>query len=57
MEVPAPASDERAEIIEGLNGRPKQLSPKFFYDERGSQLFDAICEQPEYYPTALNWAS
>lgn len=36
-------------VIEGLARRDKQLSPKFFYDERGSRLFDGICEQPEYY--------
>ena len=50
-EVPQPATDERQEILSGLRGQPKQVSPKFFYDERGSRLFDAICEQPEYYPT------
>ena len=30
---------------------PKRLSPTYFYDERGSQLFDEICELPEYYIT------
>ncbi len=35
----------------GLTGRPKELSPKYFYDERGSQLFERITELPEYYPT------
>ncbi len=30
---------------------PKQLSPKYLYDERGSELFEPICELPEYYPT------
>ncbi|HUR88346.1 MAG TPA: L-histidine N(alpha)-methyltransferase [Ramlibacter sp.] len=30
---------------------PRAISPKWFYDERGSQLFDAICDLPEYYPT------
>ncbi len=50
-EVPQPVTDEREEILTGLRGQPKQVSPKFFYDERGSQLFDEICEQPEYYPT------
>ena len=34
-----------------LAGRPRSISPKYFYDVRGSQLFDAICELPEYYPT------
>lgn len=50
-EQDAAATDDLAEIIEGLSRRPKALSPKFFYDERGSQLFDAICELPEYYLT------
>ncbi len=42
---------ELDEILQGLNQPQKALSPKFFYDERGSQLFDAICELPEYYLT------
>ncbi len=46
-----PAGEARAEILAGLRACPKRLAPKFFYDERGSALFDAICEQPEYYPT------
>jgi dimethylhistidine N-methyltransferase len=47
---PAPA-DFRAEVLSGLARSSKRLSPKFFYDRRGSQLFDAITELPEYYPT------
>ncbi|RNE89350.1 L-histidine N(alpha)-methyltransferase [Marichromatium sp. AB31] len=43
--------DLRAEVLSGLAGSPKRLSPKLFYDARGSQLFDAITELPEYYPT------
>jgi dimethylhistidine N-methyltransferase len=35
----------------GLASDPKRVAPKYFYDERGSALFEAICEQPEYYPT------
>ncbi|MGH9183027.1 MAG: L-histidine N(alpha)-methyltransferase, partial [Acidimicrobiales bacterium] len=35
----------------GLTARPKSLPPKWFYDERGSALFEAITEVPEYYPT------
>lgn len=35
----------------GLIDPPRTMSPKYFYDERGSQLFDAICDTPEYYPT------
>ena len=30
---------------------PHRISPKYFYDVRGSQLFDRICQLPEYYPT------
>ena len=45
---PAPA-DECSEIIAGLSADQKKLSPRFFYDETGSQLFDEICQQPEYY--------
>jgi L-histidine N-alpha-methyltransferase len=41
------ARDVRA----GLLAEPKELAPKYFYDERGSQLFEQITELPEYYPT------
>ncbi len=44
-------ADDMSEIIEGLSKQQKSLPPKFFYDERGSKLFDAICELPEYYLT------
>jgi len=48
----APASDLLlAEILTGLRAPQKYLYPKFFYDERGSELFDRICELPEYYLT------
>lgn len=40
-----------AEILAGLTAHPKYLYPKFFYDARGSELFDRICELPEYYLT------
>lgn len=40
-----------AEMRACLSSRPRRISPKWFYDGRGSQLFDAICELPEYYPT------
>jgi len=39
------------DVLEGLGGRPKELPPKYFYDEYGSWLFDRICHVPEYYPT------
>lgn len=44
-------SSFRDDVIAGLGRFPKALSPKYFYDERGSLLFDAICRQPEYYLT------
>ena len=40
-----------AEIVAGLMQPQKNISPKYFYDERGSQLFDAITRVPEYYLT------
>ena len=43
----AMARDVRA----GLSTDPKELPPKYFYDERGSRLFERITELPEYYPT------
>ena len=43
--------DEVEEIIEGLTQPEKMISPKYFYDDRGSQLFEAITALPEYYPT------
>ncbi len=39
------------ELLLGLNRSPKTINPKFFYDERGSGLFDQITHLPEYYPT------
>ena len=47
----APLSDFGRELFEGLSRSPRSISPKFFYDAAGSQLFDRICELPEYYPT------
>ena len=48
----APEPDDfMAEVLKGLGEEQKTLPCKFFYDERGSQLFDEICELPEYYPT------
>src|SRR5438105_8827747 len=41
----------RTEARAGLTASPKELSPKWFYDERGSELFEAITRLPEYYPT------
>jgi L-histidine N-alpha-methyltransferase len=41
----------RADALVGLARTPKRLAPKYFYDRAGSELFDAICELPEYYVT------
>jgi L-histidine Nalpha-methyltransferase len=39
------------DVLDGLTGPFKELPPKYFYDTRGSELFDQITELPEYYPT------
>jgi dimethylhistidine N-methyltransferase len=44
------------DILRGLKSSPKRLSPVYFYDEHGSQLFDRICAVPEYYITRIETA-
>jgi len=44
------------DVIAGLSLPRKELPPKYFYDERGSRLFEAICEVPEYYLTRAETA-
>ncbi len=39
------------DVIEGLTQNPKTLPAKYFYDDHGSELFEQICDLPEYYPT------
>jgi L-histidine N-alpha-methyltransferase len=39
------------DVLDGLTRPFKELPPKHFYDAVGAELFDRICEQPEYYPT------
>ncbi|MCW3149130.1 L-histidine N(alpha)-methyltransferase [Stutzerimonas stutzeri] len=46
-----PAASLREETLAGFAATPKWASPKFFYDRRGSELFEQICQQPEYYIT------
>ncbi|MGH6990195.1 MAG: L-histidine N(alpha)-methyltransferase, partial [Stellaceae bacterium] len=41
----------RDAVLDGLSHAPKRIPCRFLYDERGSDLFEAICETPEYYPT------
>jgi L-histidine N-alpha-methyltransferase len=44
-------ADEGLDIIQGLQQTPKYLPCRYFYDDRGSQLFENITDLPEYYPT------
>lgn len=39
------------DVRQGLLASPRSLPPKYFYDDKGSRLFDAICDTEEYYPT------
>ena len=43
--------DFTSEVLAGLRLPQKQIPPKYFYDQRGSQLFEQICDLDEYYPT------
>ncbi|MGW2563976.1 L-histidine N(alpha)-methyltransferase [Streptomyces sp. NPDC001514] len=47
----AMAAALRADVLHGLTRTPKELPPKWFYDARGSELFEEITRLPEYYPT------
>ncbi|MEU9205570.1 L-histidine N(alpha)-methyltransferase [Streptomyces sp. NPDC048332] len=51
--LPVDATDAalRADVLLGLTRQPKTLPPKWFYDARGSELFEEITRLPEYYPT------
>ncbi len=51
--LPEDATDAalRADVLAGLTSTPKWLPPKWFYDARGSELFEEITALPEYYPT------
>jgi dimethylhistidine N-methyltransferase len=44
------------DVIDGLSQHPKRLSPKYFYDATGSELFEQITLLPEYYPTRTELA-
>ncbi len=44
------------DLLRGLSSRPLRIPSKYFYDDRGSALFDAICDLPEYYPTRTEQA-
>ena len=55
-ELSIPASEFALDLMHALASRPRSISPKYFYDEEGSRLFDRICELPEYYPTRTELA-
>lgn len=48
--------DLRTDALAGLAAHPKSIPPKYFYDEKGCQLFEAICKQPEYAVTRTEHA-
>ncbi|BAT52933.1 hypothetical protein NOS3756_18750 [Nostoc sp. NIES-3756] len=45
-----------SDVVKGLTKTPKSLPPCYFYDDRGSELFERICELPEYYVTRTETA-
>jgi dimethylhistidine N-methyltransferase len=47
----SPRQQFAADLHAALSLRPRSISPKYFYDDIGSRLFEQICELPEYYPT------
>jgi dimethylhistidine N-methyltransferase len=49
--VDAAATEFATDVVNGLTADPKRLSPKYFYDHAGSDLFEQITELPDYYPT------
>jgi dimethylhistidine N-methyltransferase len=50
------ASSAGSDVVKGLTQTPKSLPPAYFYDDRGSELFEQICELPEYYLTRTETA-
>ncbi len=43
------------DVLEGLSSKEKHLSSKYFYDDKGSRIFEQIMQMPEYYPTACEF--
>ena len=56
LDLHPPADDFLDDVLQGLTATEKRLSPKYFYDLRGSRLFDRITDLPEYYPTRTELA-
>ena len=51
LDVKALEKNDVQDVISGFNNIPKFIPARYFYDAKGSQLFEKICELPEYYPT------
>ena len=51
LDTKAIEKDDVTDLINGLESTPKSIPPRYFYDRQGSQLFEQICQLPEYYPT------
>lgn len=56
LDLPAARADLRTDVLAGLAAQPKSIPPKYFYDEAGCRLFEAICKQPEYAVTRTEQA-
>ena len=56
VKAPDMSVNQQQEIIDGLTRENASISPKYFYDTRGSELFEAITRVPEYYPTRTELA-
>jgi dimethylhistidine N-methyltransferase len=54
--VPIAESTDEVDVIQGLNQVQKTLPCRYFYNDRGSALFEQICDLPEYYPTRTEQA-
>jgi L-histidine Nalpha-methyltransferase len=56
LDTDLPKLDDGSDVIQGLTQTPKTLPCKYFYDDRGSELFEQITDLPEYYPTRTEQA-
>jgi L-histidine Nalpha-methyltransferase len=56
LDTDLPKIDDGSDVIQGLSQTPKTLPCRYFYDDRGSELFEQITDLPEYYPTRTEQA-
>lgn len=56
LNSPTDFTDEGQDVVRGLSQGQKTLPCRYFYDDRGSELFEQICDLPEYYPTRTEQA-